>query len=100
MTEKIVFVTGIFFLLVLVISRANSPVGFVEISSIPAGATVSIDDVPRGTTPATGSLEVSLPAGKHTLVVTKEGYTSYVGAFQVERGETKNISIELENLNF
>ncbi|MBS3067469.1 PEGA domain-containing protein [Candidatus Micrarchaeota archaeon] len=99
MAEKVVFVTGMFFLLFLIISKANSPTGFAEISSLPEGARVIIDDVPRGFTPASGSLEVSLSPGKHTIVITKDGYTGYVDAFRVDRGETKEIKVELEKLN-
>jgi hypothetical protein len=99
MTEKVVFVTGMFFLLFLVISKANAPVGFAAVSSVPDGARVIIDDVPRGFTSASGPLEVSLSPGKHTIVITKNDYTGYVDVFRVERGETKEIKVELEKLN-
>ncbi len=98
MAEKVVFVTGMFFLLFLVISKTSSPTGFAEVCSIPEGARVIIDDVPRGFTSAV-CLEISLAPGKHTVVITKDGYTGYVDAFRVDRGETKEIKVELEKLN-
>ena len=99
MAEKVIFVTGAFFLLFLVISKTLSPVGYVDVSSIPDGARVTIDDAPRGITSASETLEVSVTPGKHTIVVTKDGYAGYVNAFRVDRGETKNITIELEKIN-
>ena len=99
MSEKVVFVTGVFILLFLVISKINSPVGFAEISSTPAGVSVTIDDLPRGITPEIGMLEISLPPGKHTIVAVKEGYTGYLNVFYVNRGETKEIMISLEKIN-
>lgn len=100
LAEKVVFITGVFFLLFLIITRANSPVGIVEISTVPDGVRVNIDDVPRGVTSAEEIMEISLPPGRHTIVATKEGYTSYISAFQIERGETKGMKIELERLNY
>ena len=99
MAEKVVFVTGMFFLLFLIISKASSPTGFVAVSSVPDDARVIIDDMPRGFTKANEPLEIALAPGKHTIVITKDGYTGYVDAFRVDRGETKEINAELEKLN-
>jgi len=99
MGEKVIFITGAFFLLFLVISKASSPVGFIDVNSIPDGARVTIDDLSRGVTSTSELLEVSLSPGKHTIVVTKDGYTGYVSAFHIDRGETKNITVELEKIN-
>ncbi len=99
MAEKVIFVTGMFFLLFLIISKVNSPVGFADVKSNVDGVKVFIDDVPRGSTEANQPLEISLVPGKHTILATKDGYTGYVSAFYVEKGETKEIDIELEKLN-
>ena len=98
MSERVIFVTGVFFILFLVISKATSPVGFAEVMTKPSGATVTIDDIPRGITTDNEWLEVSLSPGKHTIVVTKNGYVGYVSAFRVDRGETKKIYLELEKI--
>ena len=99
MAEKVIFVTGMFLLLFLVISKANSPTGFLEIHSNPTGATVTIDDVIRGVTPENGSLEVALIPGRHTIVVAKEWYTGYVDIISIERGQTKQLTLDLDKIN-
>ena len=92
--KKFAFAGGAFILLVIIWTTLNAPVGIVNITSDPEGASVTIDDVPRGTTP----VEVSLTAGKHNLVITKDGYTGHVSSFDVGKGETKDINVKLEKL--
>lgn len=51
-----------------------------RITSDPSGASVTIDDVARGTTP----LELdNLSPGKHTLEVRHSGYRTYYGSFNI-----------------
>jgi len=90
--KKVAFAGGALIFLIIVWTSLNAPVGIVNITSDPEGASVTIDDVPRGTTP----LEVSLTAGKHTLVITKEGYTGYVSSLDIGKGETKDLNVKLE----
>ncbi len=90
--KKFAFAGGALIFLIIVWTTLNAPVGIVNINSDPEGASVTIDDVPRGTTP----LEVSLTVGKHNIVVTKEGYTGYVSSLDVEKGETKELNVKLE----
>jgi hypothetical protein len=64
------------------------PTGSLNIETDPAGAVVRIDDTPRGTTPLT----VSLPAGKHTVVVQHESSSKQL-EIDIASGVTKSYHI-------
>jgi hypothetical protein len=55
------------------ISAVMVPSAKLEVSSIPAGATVFIDGVRRGTTP----LALELPTGEHVVIVERAGYQRF-----------------------
>jgi hypothetical protein len=59
----------------------SEPVATLSVTSTPPGATIFIDNVMRGVTPATFSDSVT---GSHILTIRKEGYEEY----------TKNILVE------
>ena len=58
----------------------------------PAGAQVFIDEVLRGTTPATVP---DLSPGSHTLRLEEEGYTSMTIPIQITGGQTNTLSTSL-----
>ncbi len=55
-------------------------------------ATVSVDGTDIGQTPVTHAL----PAGKHQLVITAEGYKNYTTTYAVSAGKDENLKIPLE----
>lgn len=61
----------------------NPDLGSVLIHSYPGGASVYIDSIPHGTTPA---LVNNLPAGRHQILLKKEGYLDYTGVISAEPG--------------
>jgi len=67
--------------------------GELTIMSLSNGATVEIDGKPMGTIPFEDSL-VLLP-GKHTIKVTKRGYSEYNDTFEVRPGELVELEIDL-----
>ncbi|MBQ9693143.1 MAG: PEGA domain-containing protein, partial [Kiritimatiellae bacterium] len=65
------------------------------IDSVPAGAAVSVNGVPRGVTPC------ELPRlrqGSHTLELKLQGYHPYVQTVDVKAGEQRNIQASLQKL--
>jgi len=69
--------------------------GALNIKSNPSGATIMIDTVSKGTTPATVS---NLLSGTHTLVLKKTGYKDYTVIVSVMAGRTTNLSYTLTKL--
>ena len=67
--------------------------GELTIMSLTNGAEVVIDGKPMGTIPLEDSL-VLLP-GKHTIKVTKRGYSEYTDTFNVRPGESVELEIDL-----
>ena len=57
----------------LEISAKLVPAGQLTVSSVPAGSTVFIDGVRRGTTP----LAIELPVGDHTVIVERAGFQRF-----------------------
>jgi hypothetical protein len=66
----------------------------VSVSSIPAGADITIDGKFVGTTPSV----VQLTVGEHKVVVTKSGYKTWERALTVSSGGGANLNVELEKL--
>ena len=66
--------------------------GSINIKSTPTGATIILDGVSKGTTPATLS---GIPAGIHTLVLKKSGYNDYPASVTITSGQTSSISATL-----
>jgi len=69
-----------------------SPYASLEISSVPSGASVFLDDVVQGITPLTLS---SVPAGKHTLSIHMTGYSDYSTTMQLYPGQSALVSAAL-----
>jgi len=66
--------------------------GVLTVVSAVAGARVEVDGQPRGSAPT----ETELPAGEHTIVVSKEGYKSVQLKAIVAVGERKQLDVVLE----
>ena len=69
-----------------------SNTGTLSVNTEPAGAQVFIDDILRGTTPAT---VMDLPAGSHTLRLEREGYSPMTMPVQITGGQTNTLSTSL-----
>jgi hypothetical protein len=74
-------------------SSAASPVAdaAVTVTSTPSGADIDLDGEFIGNTPST----ITVPAGAHTIIVTKEGYSSWTRKIKVIGGKI-DVSAELE----
>lgn len=72
--------------------RIQAP-GELTIMSLTNGAAVEVDGKAMGTIPLDDSL-VLLP-GKHTIKVTKRGYSEYTDTFEVRPGEAVELEIDL-----
>ena len=88
------------FLLVLLVglmpldaeARKKKGFGMLEISSITKGALVRIDNKEVGTLPIKA---LRLRAGKHTIKVTKRGYTEYLDVFTIKPRDTTVLDVDL-----
>ena|GEM_PF-7107369 len=77
-------------------SNPTQQTGSISVSSWPTGASVYLDGVSYGTTPAQGSLQInSLKVGNHQLKVTKSNYLDYTVSPYVQAGTTSPFSITL-----
>jgi len=65
------------------------------LSSSPAGAMTSIDEVPRGMTPVTVT---GLSAGVHQVKLTDTGHEDYLDSVSLSDGETRTLDITMEPL--
>jgi len=63
--------------------------GSIDIKSTPSGATVYLDNIPKGFTPIVLN---SIPAGSHTLVLKNIGYPDYRTSMTVMAGKTITIN--------
>jgi PKD repeat protein len=62
------------------------PAGSLSVSSIPSGASIYIDNVAEGTTPATIS---DLSPGSHSVKLTKSGYVDYSKTVTIAAGQNQ-----------
>lgn len=67
--------------------------GTLEINSMTDGAQVEIDGSKVGVLPFAKPLRVKV--GKHTLKLTKKGYTEYLDVFTIKRRKTTSLDIDL-----
>ena len=67
--------------------------GKLEINSMTSGATVQVNGKVMGVLPLKKPLR--LRAGKHTLKVSKRGYTEYLDVVTIKRGKTTSEDIDL-----
>ncbi len=66
----------------------------INVESDPAGATVTIDGDPKGTTP----LQINVTAGSHEVVVEMDGYATQTRTMDVAGGTTKTESFTLPEI--
>jgi hypothetical protein len=78
------------------INLLKAQTGRVEITSNVFGASVTIDDVPVGTTPLDGSLLVSV--GKRKITVSAEGRQTVTQAVTIAGQELRKLNFELPEL--
>jgi hypothetical protein len=69
--------------------------GTLSVKTEPAGAQVSVDNVLRGTSPATVR---NLTAGSHTLRLEKDGYRNVTVPVQINDGKVTGYSANLTPL--
>jgi len=69
----------------------KAAVGELVIAGTPAGAIVSVDDLPAGTLPAS----LQLQPGTHHIHVTSYGYQAWDSDFAVESNHTTNVSVQM-----
>jgi hypothetical protein len=67
--------------------------GSISVTSTPSGATVLLDGVHRGTTPA---VLTGIPTGNHTVLLKKTGYSESSTIVTVNLGKTTNLSAILK----
>jgi hypothetical protein len=70
---------------------ADSNETHVSVASMPTGADIEVDGSFVGNTPST----INLPAGDHTVVVSKSGYKTWERKMK-SNGGTVNLNVELE----
>jgi hypothetical protein len=70
---------------------AGAPPGQVKLTSRPPSAKITIDGKPTGFTP----LDWDLPVGRHTIAVSKPGYTTSTREVVVESNKTQPVAFEL-----
>lgn len=73
--------------------RRRGGFGLLEINSMTKGATVQVDGKEVGTIPL--ARPIKLRAGKHTLKITKRGYTEYLDVVTIRRKRKKTEDIDL-----
>jgi TonB family protein len=75
-----------------VLARPAPLQGEADIVSVPAGASVSVDGRPVGTTPLTG---LKLKAGKRRLEVSLDGHEPWTDTVSVAAGQTGRVEVRL-----
>src|SRR6185436_11063185 len=74
-------------------AASASAAGGLVVDSRPAGATVTIDGAPAGTTPLTIP---SIAPGTHKVVIEKDGYQPWVTTVDVKPGERPRVAASLQ----
>jgi TonB family protein len=70
------------------LGRSAPGQGTVDVVSTPAGARVTIDGQPAGTTPLSG---LTLKAGRHRIALALDGHEPWSGTFSVQGGRTARV---------
>jgi hypothetical protein len=73
--------------------RKKPRTGTLVLRSMTDGASVQIDGREVGTTPIADP--IVLPAGKHTLKMTKRGHTEYIDVFNIAQGKATELDLDL-----
>ena len=71
---------------------AAAEAGVLHLTSVPAAAEITVDGNFMGTTPAT----IKLPAGKHEIRVSLEGWKEWSRSLQMTSGSELNMPVKLE----
>jgi len=71
-------------------------VGFLELSSTPGGAQLTLDGTVLGKTPAAPIERAPITPGSHTIRLTLDGYRDYTDTFTIANGDLKQIAPLLE----
>jgi len=78
------------------IARLAKRVATVEITVNVPGATVTVDDVERGSTPLDGPIDIS--AGRRRIKARKDGYVEAEEVVDIAGGDAAAVSLELREL--
>ncbi|MCX6698412.1 MAG: PEGA domain-containing protein [Methanomicrobiales archaeon] len=66
--------------------------GSLKVTTTPSGATIVLDGINKGTTPATLT---GISAGSHAIILKKSGYADYTTSATVTAGQTASVSATL-----
>ncbi len=66
--------------------------GYVSVTTVPAGAAITIDKLYKGTSPLRSAIE---PDERHQVSIIKEGYTAASRTVTAASGETQTLNVEL-----
>jgi hypothetical protein len=92
------FVPGLLAILALVGAEGTAQArgrgtGNLVINSLTNGAEVFIDGEDKGTIPLRGPIQ--LPVGKHTIKITKDGYTDFLDVVTIKKGADTPLDVDL-----
>jgi len=77
-----------------------SDYGYIQIWTVPSGASVYVDGEYLGETDAVDDLLVQVSPGSHKLELYKQGYEPYLEYLYIGRGETVARDVLLESTNY
>lgn len=84
---------------VSVVATPTGPSGTIHVDGSPVGMAISVDDIPYGTLPDSGILEiVQIPIGSHTLGAAMEGYQPKDTLISVLDGQITKVRVELREI--
>ncbi len=89
--KRVVIVALLAFLSIILVNNVKATASVLEITSTPAGATVTIDGLSRGVTP----LSMGLFPGTHEVSVTMDGYKEYRSNIVTLEGQRQTIAVKL-----
>ncbi|MDD1653805.1 MAG: PEGA domain-containing protein [Methanomicrobiales archaeon] len=76
----------------------SSTTGWIQVASIPAGATIRMDSVVQGQTPPLGVYTIqNVPAGDHMITLQLSGYQDYSTTVNVRASTTSHVSASLQS---
>jgi len=93
--KKIVLYVLVMLVLLTTLAIAQEGKGSLKVETVPENATVYIDDKPEGTTPLIIS---NISAGKHRLVIKKDGYHTAERVIDIPADDVKSVKILLTPL--
>lgn len=75
--------------------REEAPSGTLRLRANVAGASVVVDEEPRGVTLGAEPLELRLSIGRHELTVDAEGHRTHTERFELARDEVRELDVTL-----